>query len=248
MRSSWNGVDSKSRFKLIVQNKREGKNSAVNEFIKASKSEVLVLVNADNTLDPLSLKYLLEPLKDGKVGIVGGHPKPVNPKDKVVGFAVYMLWDMHHRLSLIYPKTGELIAFRNLSYTLPTTMQSDEDLIRLDLEKKGYVAAYAADAIVHNKGPVTIGDFIKQRTRVNIGEIYLRRNFDYSVPTWNLKYLFGAYIDFMKANHKSILRTAQAMSLELYCRAYATVYVKMDKGDKKMWSQVGSTKDVKKKD
>jgi biofilm PGA synthesis N-glycosyltransferase PgaC len=157
------------RFRLLRQERREGKNSAINEFLKQAKGDILVLVNADNRLEEGSLRYLLEPFEDEAVGVSGGHPVPVNSKDSTIGFAVHMLWEMHHRISLVHPKIGELMAFRRLDKALPTTSQSDEDLIRIELEKRGLHGVYVAEAVVFNKGPTTVADFWKQRTRVNIG-------------------------------------------------------------------------------
>ncbi len=232
------------RFRLVQQGRREGKNSAINEFLKQAKGDILVLVNADNQLDEGSLQNLLKPFEDETVGVSGGHPVPVNDKGSVTGFAVHMLWDMHHRISLIYPKIGELMAFRRLDKALPTTSQSDEDLIRRELEKKGLRSVYAAEAIVFNKGPTTLADFWIQRTRVNIGEKYLKRWFNYQVPTWNRRLLFAALLGFLGANARHPLKFTIAMTLEALARAYSSLYVFLDKGDPAVWAQVPSTKDL----
>jgi len=235
---------SDERVRLLRQERREGKNSAVNLFLSQAKGDVCVLVNADNTLEPDSLARLLAPFSDPTVGMAGGRPVPTNDKRTVSGFAVHMLWDMHHRLSLLYPKVGELVAFRNMGITLPTTMQSDEDIMRMELEKKGLRTVYVPQAIVYNKGPTTVRDFLKQRTRVNIGEQYMKRIYDYDIPTWNPKWLLRSYMDFLRDNWRDLPRTIAAMGLEAYARIYAVLYVKLDRGDKAVWSQVSSTKDV----
>jgi poly-beta-1,6-N-acetyl-D-glucosamine synthase len=230
--------------RLAPQPRREGKNSAVNLFMSQAQGDVLVLVNADNELTGGALQRLLEPFNDPQVGIVGGHPVPVNPHDTVTGFAVHMLWGMHHRLSLHYPKIGELIAFRNVHMQLPTDLQSDEDIVRMEVEKRGLRPIYAPDAIVRNKGPATIRDFIKQRTRVNIGEGYMKRKFSYNIPTQDPRLLFSAFLDFIREDRPSPLLMAAAMLMEAYCRVYARLYVAMDKGDKMVWSPVDSTKNL----
>lgn len=233
-----------SRVRLLRQEKREGKNSAVNAFMASATGDILVLVNADNNLSPGSLGRLVSRFNDPKVGVVGGRPMPVNRRDTIAGFAVHMLWDMHHRLSLIYPKVGEAIAFRNLHIQIPTGMQSDEDLVRMDLEKKGYRTVYEPEAVVVNKGPETVGDYWKQRTRVNIGERYMKRLFDFDIPTWDSRYLFQAYLGFLKDNSSQIFRMSAAILMEMLARAYASIYVLLDRGDKVMWSMVESTKEV----
>lgn len=232
------------RVRLISQPTREGKNSAVNLLLANAEGDVLVLVNADNTLEPGSLRNLTRPFEDPQVGMVGGHPIPVNSRDSVTGFAVHMLWDMHHRLSLVYPKVGELVAFRLPQPPLPTNMQSDEDIIRMNQERKGLRTVYATDAIVRNKGPTTVWDFIKQRTRVNIGEKYMKKVYDYDIPTWNINFLMTSFSSFMRDNRRHLGKMMAAMALEGYARTYATLYVLLDRGDQKVWSQVSSTKDV----
>jgi poly-beta-1,6-N-acetyl-D-glucosamine synthase len=232
------------RVRLLRQEKREGKNSAVNAFMQSATGEVLVLVNADNNLSPGALGHLVSRFNDPRVGVVGGRPMPVNPTDTIAGFAVHMLWDMHHRLSLLYPKVGEAIAFRNLHIQIPTGMQSDEDLVRMDLEKRGYRTVYEPEAVVINKGPETVRDYWKQRTRVNIGERYMKRLFDFDIPTWDNRYLFQAYLGFLKDNSSHVIRMSAAILLEMLARAYASIYVLMDRGDKVMWSMVESTKEV----
>jgi biofilm PGA synthesis N-glycosyltransferase PgaC len=229
---------------LVRQEEREGKNSAVNLFMDRANGDVLVLVNADNILKEGCLNALVSPFLDEKVGVAGGHPQPVNDRRTVVGFAVFMLWDMHHRLSLIYPKVGEVMAFRNLNIQIPTGMQSDEDLIRMDLERKGYRSVYVPDAIVINKGPETVRDYFKQRTRVNIGERYMKRWFDFDIPTWDKRYLFESWRGFLKDNRKDIWKIGVAIGLELLARAYATLHVMLDKGDRPVWNMVETTKDI----
>ena len=240
--NSFSSID--PRVVLIRQERREGKNSAVNLFMKMAKGDVLVLVNADNILKEGCLDALISPFRDEKVGVAGGHPEPVNDKRTVVGFAVFMLWDMHHRLSLIYPKVGEVMAFRNLHIQIPTGMQSDEDLIRMDLERRGYRSVYVPDAIVINKGPETVRDYFKQRTRVNIGERYMKRWFDFDIPTWDKRYLFESLRGFIKDNKKDAWKIMVAMGFEMLARAYATVHVMLDKGDRPVWNMVETTKDI----
>jgi len=232
------------RIRLLRQAKREGKNSAINLFLSQARGAVLVLANADNQLADGALQNLLVHFRDEQVGVVGGHPVPVNRKDNLAGFAVHMLWDMHHRVSLIHPKVGELVAFRGLGEPLPVGAQSDEDLIRMELERKGFRTEYAPDAIVFNKGPENARDFVRQRTRVNIGEKYLKRWFDYDVPTWDARFLFASFVSFLKDNQGHAWLVLGAMGLEAYARFYATIYVALDKGDKAVWQPVGSTKDL----
>lgn len=231
-----------SRVRLIVQSRREGKYSAVNLFMSEARGDILVLVNADNQLTEGALSSLLEPFRDERVGIVGGHPVPTNPSTTVPGFTVRMIWEMHHRLSLISPKTGELIAFRNLGIRIPKGTNTDEDWIRMEVERRGYRTAYAPDAVVLNRGPGTIRELMAQRTRVNIGEKYMKKRFGFTVPTWQVRSLLPAIFSVLREDGRHVGKIAAAVFLESAARLYASVYVAFRKPDQYVWKTVESTK------
>lgn len=229
--------------RLIPQEKREGKNSAINLLFDNKTTEIMVFLNADNVFENTeSLDRLIEPLLDPQVGMVGGHPIPTNRNDGPAGYTVQLMWKMHHYVAIQRPKTGELIAFRDIGTRLPTDMQSDEDILRMALEAKGYSTVYAPHATILNHGPDTMRDYIKQRTRVNIGENYLKTKFDYELPTHDYKLLIRAFINSMKEMGFHPLRTILAVWLELYPRFKARLYVKRDMGDMCVWDQVTTTK------
>ncbi len=228
---------------FMPQKNREGKNSAINHFLDNKTAPIAVLLNADNTFgEENSLKSLMEPFSDPAVGIVGGRPVPTNVKKSTAGFASHMLWTMHHNVSMIHPKIGELVAFRDIGTRLPTNVQSDEDILRMKLEDAGYSGIYAPDAIVYNRGPETITDFVKQRTRVNIGELYMMRNFDYDFPTWNKGLLVDAMFETIRDTGFHPLKMTFTIFMELYSRLKAKLYVRSDKGDMNVWDPVSTTK------
>ncbi len=181
---------------LMRQEKREGKNSAVNCYLKAKDTELIVMLNADNAFaSEHSLQKLLEPFRDEKVGLVGGHPIPLNSKKTLAGFASNMVWSLHHNIASRCPKIGELIAYRDVGIELPTQYQSDEDFIRVAVESAGYVSVYAPDAIVYNRGPETVSDFIKQRLRVNIGQSIMVEKSNFYNPSRDPRMLVEAIFD-----------------------------------------------------
>ncbi|MDR0888169.1 MAG: glycosyltransferase [Candidatus Methanoplasma sp.] len=229
--------------RLIRQEKREGKNSALNCVLDNKNTEVVVILNADNVFGSNeSLKKLVHPFEDDKVGIVGGRPIPTNSTDTVAGFASNVIWVMHHYVSLQSPKIGELIAFRDIGTRLSLKSQSDEDLLKMNLEKEGYVSVYVPEATVYNRGPETIKDYIKQRTRVNIGECYVKRDHDFDIPTWNFRQLYSALTKTVRDMGFHPFKITISVVLEIYSRMKASVHVKMDKGDMNVWEQVETTK------
>ena len=236
------------RVRLLVQEQREGKCSAINLIISQAQGEVVALVNGDNRLEAGSLEHLLEPFRDPSVGMAGGHPVPVNSPHGVIGFTVHMVWDLHHRLSLHYPKIGELVAFRKDGVSLPTHLGSDEDNIRMQLERRGFRSVYAPDAIVINKGPTTVPDLMKQRTRINIGEGYIKKLYDYDIPTQDRDLVARVMVEFLREHGGHPMKIMAAALLELSARVYAKAYVALDKGDQAVWCQISTSKDVDARD
>ena len=231
------------KVKLIRQAKREGKNSAINLLFENKRTDHMVFLNADNVFESAeSLDRLMEPFLDDTVGMVGGHPLPTNDPSTLAGYTVQLLWKMHHYVAVQEPKTGELIAFRDIGTRLPSNMQSDEDILRMKLEENGYRTVYAPDATILNRGPETVSDYLKQRTRVNIGENYMKKMFSYALPTHDYGKLMGAFINSVRELGFHPFRMLAALYLEIYPRIKARLYVRMDKGDMCVWDQVTTTK------
>lgn len=228
---------------LIVQKAREGKISAINAMLDRADTDIVVLFNADNVFnDNNCLMFLLAPFNDPKTGIVGGRPVPTNDISTYIGFASHMIWEMHHNISLKAPKIGELVAFRNLGVRPAAGKQCDEDILKMELERLGYMSVYAPEAVVLNRGPDTVKDFLKQRLRVNVGEQYMKKDYDFKVPTWNKNLVFYSTIDSIKSLGFHPLKLTFAMSLEVYCRAKAKRHVSKQKDIMATWDVVESTK------
>ncbi len=234
--------DEEERVTLLTQEKREGKSSAVNLFIREATGDILVLVNADNKLKGGTLSHLLAPFSSSAVGMVGGHPIPLNTKGTVVGFAVNMLWEMHHELSLRAPKTGELVAFRNTGLRIPKGVNTDEDWIRMKMEEQGLEVVYSPQAEVFNRGPETVREFLQQRARVNIGERYMKKRYSFNVPTWRLEFLLPALLSYMKSNRRYLGKLLGAMTMEMLARGYATLHVLLGREDPYIWKMIETSK------
>ena len=224
-----------------------GKNSAINLILDNNHSEILVIINADTVLlNEDAIANLIAPFDDKTVGIVGGRPIPVNSRDTLAGFASNMIWVMHHHISLITPKIGELIAFRDIGIRLPTDMQSDEAIMKMELEKRGYKSVYAPDAVILNRGPETASDFIKQRTRVIVGEEFMRKKYGYSVPAQDIHLIMSANLSTIKDVGVHPFKISFAVMLNIVSKFRARAHIRTEGTDMSVWKRVGSTKDVKK--
>jgi hypothetical protein len=172
-----------TRVRLFEQERREGKASAINLFISLARCPVLVMVSADVLVKEGAFDALLRHFADPAVGMVGGHPIPVNSEATFLGHAVHLQWRLHDCISRQSPKLGEIVAFRNVVPRIPPDTAVDEMSIQALITQLGYRLVYEPAAIVYNRGPTTATDFLRQRRRIYAGHLRVRDRQGYSAPT-----------------------------------------------------------------
>lgn len=171
------------RVRLIEQASREGKASAINLFIGAAQCPILAMVSADVIVEDGAIDLLLRHFDDPAVGMAGGHPTPVNGVGTFLGYAVHLQWRLHDRIARDAPKLGEMVAFRNVVPSIPLDTAVDELSIQALITQLGYRLVYEPRAVVYNRGPATMQDFLRQRRRIYAGHLRVREQQAYSAPT-----------------------------------------------------------------
>lgn len=232
------------KIKFLRQNKRNGKASAVNLFIENAKKDILILVSADLILKKNTVKKLLAPLRKRNVGITGAHPVPLNDPKSIMGFISHLQWQLHHEISLKKPKMGEMIAFRKIFRQIPSSSSVDEANIEPLIRGQGYKAVYCENAIVYNKGPETIKEFLARRRHVYFGHIVTKYEYGYEVSTLNG---FGAFIALLKSSHLSlrfITLVPAAILLEATARMLGFMDYKLKRKTHTVWEVTPSTKNL----
>jgi len=181
------------RIRLLVQERREGKASAINLFLGQAVGDVLVLESADTLPSQETFANLLAPFSDPSVGMTGARPRPVDSRRTVMGYSSHFLWSMHHTLALHTPKLGELVAFRRLMGSIPADTAVDEAAIEAAVARAGYGIRYVGNAIVLNKGPESLHDYLVQRRRIIAGHKHLARTQHYSVASTEVPLILGTF-------------------------------------------------------
>jgi biofilm PGA synthesis N-glycosyltransferase PgaC len=207
------------RVRLIEQARREGKASAINLFISAARSPVLVMVSADVLVKDGTIDALLHQFDDPAVGMVGGHPTPVNSETTFLGHAVHLQWRLHDRISRQSPKLGEIVAFRNVVPSIPLDTAVDELSIQALVTQLGYQLVYEPHAVVYNRGPTTVRDFLRQRRRIYAGHLRIREQQGYSASTmsaWRVVRALWGSGSF--ATPRAVLWTIGTVGLEAIAR------------------------------
>ncbi len=234
------------RIRLCVQEKREGKASAINVFLKEATSPVVVLIGADVIPEAFAIENLCAPFKDPKIGMVGGRPVPVNDVNTFMGHAVHLLWRLHDRVARVHPKLGEVISFRNVISGIPTDSAVDEISIQALISQLGYQLIYRPDCIVYNKGPVTIRDFLKQRRRIYAGHLKVLQQQNYEASTMKVTPIARQLIacrHFALSTPRQVMWTVGAIALEGYARIQGYFDYRR-KREHHIWQAVESTKDL----
>jgi cellulose synthase/poly-beta-1,6-N-acetylglucosamine synthase-like glycosyltransferase len=232
------------RIRLVVQPRREGKSSAINQFLPQAREKIVVLCGADLLPEADALEELVAPFADPAVGLTAGRPVPVNDPGTFMGFAAHLLWELHHQVNLRSFKAGELIAFRKIFEQIPFYTSVDEASIEPVIRGQGYEVRYVVRAVVYNKGPLTVADFLRQRRRIYAGHLALRHTLGYSVSTmsgWKVLRLFLRYLDWRP---RPFLWAWGVAALEVYGRFLGRRDYKKRRDDR-VWEIAKTTKEFK---
>jgi len=253
------------KIRLIAQAEREGKASAINLFIKGAVGDVLVLESADTVPAPKAVENLVAPFSDPAIGMTGARPHPVDSTATFMGYCTQFLWWMHHQLALASPKLGEMVAFRNTVREIPVDTAVDEACIEAVISEQGLKALYVPEAVVKNKGPDTVSDFLKQRRRITAGHYHLHETRHYAPSSMSnsrivnilskkvnehvrrigrmiRKGYFSRLAFYLEAHVERSLFAVGAIMLELYGRLLGAYDFKVKKKNPYKWDIASSTK------
>ena len=235
------------RVKLIVQEKREGKTSAINQFLRNAREEICVLESGDTLPRADSIENMVKLFEDPKVGMTGAQKSPVNVPEHVIGYMSHLRLQMEHQLCLEIPRLGELIAFRKVFDQLPPDVAMDEAFVEALVIQRGLEVRYAPDAVVYNMGPETLGEFIMQRRRNYAGHLHLVRKYGYRVSSLETGRVLRIATDEVSKAIRLILTLTSLAMVEAFARLLGT-YDYYIKGDKQVvWNIAWTTKQVKQK-
>ncbi len=230
------------KIKLITEPERKGKSSAINKFIAASKSDYLIIESGDTIPAKDTVEKLILPFKEPEIGMTGGRPKPENDPRSFIGYCVNLLWNLHHEMALISPKLGEMVAFRRIFEQIPDESAVDEASIEAIMHNNGLKLKYIPDAIIHNKGPENLKDFIIQRRRIETGHLWLKQMQKYSVSSQNSGLLINLALKEIKRNPEKIFFLIGTAIIEIWSRFLGWFDFKIKKKNPFKWDIAGSTK------
>lgn len=134
---------------------REGKAAALNAAVQASKNDILVFTDANSMFEPQSLRALVAPFADGRVGAVAGDQRYAEG-DQASGTAVGErgYWDFDRALKdaestagSVVSATGAIYAIRReLVDSVPAGV-TDDFFVSTGAVAAGYRLVFAPDAV-----------------------------------------------------------------------------------------------------
>ena len=233
-----------SRIRLISQEKRMGKASAINDYLPKAQERILVLCSADLLPEPEAIERLVAPFADPEVGMTSSRPVPVNDASQFMGYAAHMLWDLHHAVNMKSFKAGEMIAIRKIFERIPYHTAVDEASMEPVIRGQGYQAKYVPTAIVYNKGPETLADFLRQRRRIYAGHLAVRDTLGYNVSTMSGRKILMTLLQNLDWRPKQFAWTWSIVGLEVYGRVLGLRDYKKRRNHA-VWEMATTTKQLK---
>jgi len=234
--------------RLIREAERKGKSAAINTFLKEAKENIVLISSGDIIPEKDTIEKMIEPFTDNRIGMTGSHPIPVNKPDSFTGFWVNLQWNLHHRIALQSPKLGEMVAFRKVLDRIPADSPVDEASIEAIITKMGLQLKYIPEAVVYNKGPESIAEFIKQRRRIAAGHIWLKRQNSYLVSTNKPFLLLKALGSEIRQNPFRIHYILFICLLEIWSRFLGWFDLIILKRNPYKWEIIDSTKKLAQED
>lgn len=191
----------------LIRDPGKGKPLALNILFKKARGDILVLTDGDVVLGKNSIKNLLRHFKNKKTGAVSGRAIYEIPEDSLffewAKFSERFLDKMrkiNSKRGELYHPTGYLYAIRNnIVERIPENSFSDDAVIGYLIASKGYSIDYESKSKVYVKFPLTVTDFIKQKSRTKAGFLQLKEwsNFEerniFGELSFGVKDLFKFY-------------------------------------------------------
>lgn len=206
------------RIRVLTQKNKMGKALAVNVFITQAKAPILITMSGDLKLHPGAVEALGKAFLNENVGMAGAHPIPQFRNDGKINREVELLWRLHHEISLIRPKCGEVVAFRNVVRRIPANTAVDEANIEVLLTLLGFEVKYISNAIVYNRGPKNFAEYLKQRRRVQAGHQWVMEKYNYKVVTMESRQLVKIVSNHLYREPKDLKPMLQLILMELGAR------------------------------
>jgi cellulose synthase/poly-beta-1,6-N-acetylglucosamine synthase-like glycosyltransferase len=167
--------------KLIREEKRRGKASALNEAFKHCSGEIVVMTDADAIWDRDTLRKALSNFSDPRVGAVTGRQILLNPNQSLATKVEKTYRNVYEVLRVgesTIDSTpifhGEISCFRrSLVENVSEESMADDSELAVKIRKKGFRSIYDPGAVFYEHAPPTFKSRLVQKLRRGQGLIQM---------------------------------------------------------------------------
>ena len=175
--------------RLIRQEPRQGKTSALNLAVPEAKGEILVFSDANSIYAPEALRAIISNFADPKVGYVTGKMIYTNPEGTPIGdgCSSYMkyenfLRDHETRVGSVVGVDGGIDAVRKDLYVPMNPDQLPDFVLPLRVVEQGCRVVYEPGAILKEPALKTESDEYRMRVRVSLRSLW---------ALWDMRHLLS---------------------------------------------------------
>ncbi len=230
-----------SRIRMISAGSRCGKAAALNEILQTAKSDLILFLDADVVVGQMAIQYLIAPLlQNEKIGVSSGNTMPIEQGDQrsFFGFASLFTRELHHELCSFLMRKGQVpkvngtfYAFRkSIMDSFPRMVVSDDEYVSWLAQRRGHKIVYAPSALVFTVDPHSLRDFLKWQERIIAGQLYMKRHFNYDVPTMRISVALTGGIVKLFGKYRRKMLSLFALSA-LGALSFFLAYLKLIRGE-----------------
>lgn len=166
----------RENIQLLYEAERRGKMAAINRAMQYAQGDVIVFSDANNFYQPETIKDLIAPFQDPKVGAVSG-AKVILQEDGNLGASEGLYWkyesfikEQESRVGSCTGVSGEILAVRkNLYQKPPDEIINDDFYIAMRIICQGYRLVYVPTAKSYERVSPSAMDEVKRRQRIIAG-------------------------------------------------------------------------------
>lgn len=156
---------------------RRGKSHALNRAVAASRSEIVVLSDANNLFSSDALRYLVRALSRPSVGGVSGAKRIIENRDRAASVGDSLYWRYESMIKLAESKLGgtvaadgEIFAMRRELYrSIPPEVINDDAFLTLAVVLQGYEISYEPTATSTEEASASITEDFRVKVRMVAG-------------------------------------------------------------------------------
>ncbi|MBB3047838.1 cellulose synthase/poly-beta-1,6-N-acetylglucosamine synthase-like glycosyltransferase [Litorivivens lipolytica] len=168
--------------KVIAFQTNRGKPTVLNRIVPTLKGEIVVLLDARQTLEPDALPIITEDFGDKTVGAVSGElvfAAPDKDQGQMAGTGLYWRYEKYIRLNesridSVIGATGAFYAFRkDLFEPVPDDTLIEDVLIPMTITRRGYRVIFKQGATVYDALPSAPETEFRRKVRTIAGNFQL---------------------------------------------------------------------------